>query len=74
MQIAQFTAELTDVPVRDDRFALWRVVDLERHVDRAALCTRAREWARKTFAWEAIGKSMRDAYAQAISPTTRRVA
>ena len=44
------------------------------HADRAALCTRAREWARKTFAWEAIGKSMRDAYAQAISRTTRRVA
>jgi len=37
MQIAQFAAELTDVPVGDERVALWRVADLERHVDRAAL-------------------------------------
>jgi predicted nicotinamide N-methyase len=37
MQIARFTAELTDVQVGDERVALWRVADLERHVDRGAL-------------------------------------
>ena len=37
MQIAQFGAELTHVDVGGERVALWRVADLERHVDRAAL-------------------------------------
>ena len=44
------------------------------HADRAVLGTRAREWARKTFAWDAVGKAMRDAYAQVIARTTRQVA
>ena len=44
------------------------------HGDRDVLRARAREWARRTFAWDAIGPSMRDAYAQAVSPTTRQVA
>lgn len=37
VQIAHFAAELTPVTVGDDTIALWRVADLERHVDRAAL-------------------------------------
>ena len=37
MQIAGFDAALAHVTVGDERVALWQVVDLERHVDRAAL-------------------------------------
>jgi glycosyltransferase involved in cell wall biosynthesis len=48
-----------------------RVLD---HADRTSLCARANAWARKTFAWEVIGTSMRDAYAQAISRAAKRVA
>jgi glycosyltransferase involved in cell wall biosynthesis len=48
-----------------------RVLD---HADRAVLGTRAREWARKTFAWDAVGKAMRDAYTQAVARMTRQVA
>ena len=36
-QIAGFEAELAPLTVGDDMIALWRVADLERHVDRAAL-------------------------------------
>jgi len=35
--IAGFVAELTAVAVQGERVALWRVADLARHVDRAAL-------------------------------------
>jgi predicted nicotinamide N-methyase len=37
VQIGEWTARLTHVDVRGDRVALWRVADLERHVDRVAL-------------------------------------
>ena len=37
VQIAGFDAALAHVTVGDERVALWQVVDLERHVDRAAL-------------------------------------
>jgi predicted nicotinamide N-methyase len=36
-QIADFAAELTSLEIGDDAISLWRVADLERHVDRAAL-------------------------------------
>jgi predicted nicotinamide N-methyase len=36
-RIAHFDAELTSVDVGGDTIALWRVADLERHVDRDAL-------------------------------------
>ena len=48
-----------------------RVLD---HPDRAGLRARAAAWAKKTFAWDVVGKSMRDAYAQAITRSARRVA
>jgi glycosyltransferase involved in cell wall biosynthesis len=48
-----------------------RVLD---HADRAALRARAGAWARKTFAWDAIGTAMRTAYEQAISRAGRKVA
>jgi glycosyltransferase involved in cell wall biosynthesis len=48
-----------------------RVLD---HPDRASLHARATAWAKKTFAWDVVGKSMRDAYAQAITRSARRVA
>jgi glycosyltransferase involved in cell wall biosynthesis len=48
-----------------------RVLD---HVDRDALRARARAWARQTFGWDAIGRSMRDAYEQTIARARRRVA
>ena len=35
--IAGYLAVLSHVPVGADRVALWRVADLERHIDRAAL-------------------------------------
>ena len=44
------------------------------HGDRAGLRTRARDWARKTFTWNAIGTSMLMAYEQAIARAARRVA
>jgi len=44
------------------------------HPDRASLGARASAWAKKTFAWDVVGKSMRDAYAQAIARSARRVA
>ena len=37
VRIAGFDAALAHVTVGDERVALWQVVDLERHVDRAAL-------------------------------------
>lgn len=37
VRIAGFDAALAHVTVDDERVALWQVVDLERHVDRAAL-------------------------------------
>jgi len=37
VQIAGFDAAVAHVTVGDERVALWQVVDLERHVDRAAL-------------------------------------
>src|SRR5436853_202110 len=37
MTIAGYLAVLSHVPVGADRVALWRVADLERHIDRAAL-------------------------------------
>src|SRR3989442_407214 len=37
MKIGHFRARLTDVAVGGEHIALWRVADLERHVDRAAL-------------------------------------
>jgi glycosyltransferase involved in cell wall biosynthesis len=48
-----------------------RVLD---HADRAALKSRASAWARKTFAWDVIGKAMRAAYEQAIARAGRKVA
>jgi glycosyltransferase involved in cell wall biosynthesis len=48
-----------------------RVLD---HPDRASLCARALAWAKKTFAWNVVGESMRDAYGQAIARSARRVA
>ena len=36
-RIAEFAAELTTIDVGGDAIALWRVADLERHVDREAL-------------------------------------
>lgn len=48
-----------------------RVLD---HPDRASFRTRASAWAKKTFAWDVVGKAMRDAYAQAITRSARRVA
>jgi 2-polyprenyl-3-methyl-5-hydroxy-6-metoxy-1,4-benzoquinol methylase len=36
-RIAGFVAELTSIAVGGDAIALWRVADLEQHVDRAAL-------------------------------------
>ncbi len=48
-----------------------RVLD---HADRASLGARARAWAQKNFAWDAIGTAMRDAYAQVIARAARRVA
>jgi predicted nicotinamide N-methyase len=36
-RIARFAAELTSVEIGGDAVALWRVADLERHVDREAL-------------------------------------
>jgi len=44
------------------------------HPDRAGLRARAAAWATKTFAWDVVGKSMRDAYAQAITRNARRAA
>jgi glycosyltransferase involved in cell wall biosynthesis len=44
------------------------------HADRAALRSRASAWARKTFAWDVVGKAMRTAYEQAIARAGRRVA
>ena len=37
MRIAEFDAALAHVTVGEERVALWQVVDLEHHVDRAAL-------------------------------------
>ncbi len=37
MRIGKFTAVLTEIAVGGDRIALWRVADLERHVDRTSL-------------------------------------
>jgi len=48
-----------------------RVLD---RTDRASLKARASAWAQKTFTWNVVGSAMRDAYAQAISRATRRVA
>jgi glycosyltransferase involved in cell wall biosynthesis len=48
-----------------------RVLD---NPNRDALGTRARAWAQKTFTWDVVGSSMRDAYAQVISRASRRVA
>jgi len=48
-----------------------RVLD---HADRASLRARSSAWARKTFAWEVVGTSMRDAYAQVIARAGRKVA
>ncbi len=48
-----------------------RVLD---HADRAALGSRASAWARKTFAWDVVGKAMRTAYEQAIARAGRKVA
>jgi glycosyltransferase involved in cell wall biosynthesis len=48
-----------------------RVLD---HPDRAGMRSKAGAWARKTFAWPAIGKAMRDAYEQAVARAARRVA
>jgi predicted nicotinamide N-methyase len=36
-RIAHFAAELTSIVIGGDAIALWRVADLEQHVDRAAL-------------------------------------
>ncbi len=44
------------------------------HPNRTALRTRASAWARKTFAWDVVGREMRDAYAQTIARAARRVA
>jgi len=44
------------------------------HPDRAGLRARAAAWAKKTFAWDVVGTSMRDAYAQAITRNARRAA
>jgi len=48
-----------------------RVID---HPDRPAMRARAVAWAKKTFAWDAIGTAMRQAYEQAIARAARRVA
>jgi len=48
-----------------------RVLD---HPDRTSIGRRAAAWARKTFAWDVVGREMRDAYAQAMARTARRVA
>ena len=41
---------------------------------RTAMGARGREWARKVFGWDAIGRSMRDAYAEALSRSRSRAA
>ena len=36
-RIAHFAAELTSIEIGDETIALWRVANLEQHVDREAL-------------------------------------
>lgn len=50
---------------------LLRVLD---QPDRGVMRTRAAQWARQTFAWDAIARSTRDLYERALSGTGRRVA
>ena len=42
--------------------------------DRAVMRAHAEQWARQTFAWDAIARSMRDLYDRALSGVGRRVA
>jgi glycosyltransferase involved in cell wall biosynthesis len=44
---------------------------LERPGDGCAMGARGKAWARETFGWDAIGRSMRDAYHSVIEPARR---
>jgi glycosyltransferase involved in cell wall biosynthesis len=45
---------------------------LEPDADGAAMGARGRDWARQRFAWDAVGRAMREAYAGAIAPPAPR--
>lgn len=47
---------------------------LDPDFDSAAMGGRGREWARQHFAWDAVGRAMRDAYAQVLARVHQRVA
>jgi glycosyltransferase involved in cell wall biosynthesis len=47
---------------------------LDQPADAAAMGARGQAWARRTFAWDSIGRAMRDAYDAALVRSPRRVA
>jgi glycosyltransferase involved in cell wall biosynthesis len=47
---------------------------LDNRADAAAMGARGRAWARRVFAWDAIGRAMRDAYEAALARSRRQVA
>ena len=47
---------------------------LDRPAEAAAMGERGRAWARQTFAWDSIGRAMRDAYENVLVRSPRQVA
>jgi glycosyltransferase involved in cell wall biosynthesis len=47
---------------------------LDQPAEAAAMGARGQAWARRTFAWDSIGRAMRDAYETALVRSPRRVA
>jgi glycosyltransferase involved in cell wall biosynthesis len=47
---------------------------LDQPAEASAMGVRGQTWARRTFAWDSIGRAMRDAYETALVRSPRRVA